>query len=77
MCVIFGGIVFISSRLWNLGGKCVRVCAWMRACVHGCVYTYAFIEVGVPHVDVECVRACVYAQIKGMVVLLVFMEWGE
>lgn len=37
--------------------------------MHGCVYTYVFMDVGMPHVDVECVRgACVYAQIKGMVV---------
>jgi hypothetical protein len=45
------------------------------ACVHGCVCTYAFMEVGVPHVDVdvECVRACVYAQIKGMVVFIIII----
>ena len=37
----------------------MRVYAWMRACVHGYVRTYAFMEVGVPCVDVKCVRACV------------------
>ena len=39
----------------------MRVCAWMRAYVR-------YVCVGVPHGVRACVRACVYAQIEGMVI---------
>ena len=50
----------------------------MRAWVHGCVrtYAYAFMGVDVPHVDVKCVRACVRAQIEGMVVFYYYIFNG-
>jgi hypothetical protein len=49
----------------------VRVCAWMRACVHGRMCAYVRMRswgVDVPHVDAECV----YAQIEGMVVFFIY-----
>ena len=51
----------------------------MRACMcmDACVCTYGFMEVGVPHVDVKCVRAYM-RRLKGRLYFLIgFMEWGE
>ena len=54
----------------------------MRACMcmDACVRTYVCVHGSGPRVDVECVRACAYAQIEGMVVFLIligFCVWGE
>ena len=59
MCVVIIIIIIIWGRFLFHRGCGVRewqVRAWY---VHGCVRACmgAFIEVGVPHVDVECARA--------------------
>lgn len=71
--IIVGHFYFIAVVGFG-SGKCVRVCAWMRGCVRACMGAYVR---GSGCATRGCgVRACVYAQIEGMVVFYFILLIG-